>query len=98
MRIRCPFCGDRDHAEFGYRGDAAPVRPRATGRAPMPDPALFTDYVYMRANPAGRIQEYWQHAGGCRAWLTVDRDVTSHEILAVAPARDGAGERVGSAS
>ena len=29
MRIPCPFCGERDGAEFVYRGDASPVRPGA---------------------------------------------------------------------
>ena len=88
MRIRCPFCGERSHAEFGYLGDAGPVRPRADGRSAMPDPAPFTDYVYTRANPAGPHREYWQHVGGCRSWLVVDRDTTSHVITAVALARD----------
>jgi heterotetrameric sarcosine oxidase delta subunit len=80
MRIRCPFCGDRSHAEFAYRGDAGPVRPSA------PDPMLFHDYVYLRDNPAGLHREHWQHVGGCRAWLVVTRDVTTHAIQAVAVA------------
>src|SRR5271154_1385671 len=88
MRIRCPYCGDRSHGEFAYRGDAAPSRPQAIGRAAVPDPRLFIDYVYTRTNTAGVMQEYWQHTGGCRAWLIVERNVTTHEILNVAAARD----------
>ena len=94
MRILCPFCGDRSHAEFAYRGDAAPVRPRADPRR-APDPTLFVDYVYLRTNPAGVLQEFWQHTGGCRAWLVVDRDVTTHVISNVALARDLALDRAG---
>jgi sarcosine oxidase subunit delta len=88
MRIRCPSCGDRDHGEFAYRGDAAPSRPEAIGRAPAPDARLFVDYVYMRTNSPGVMQEYWQHVGGCRAWLIVERNVTTHAILNVTAARE----------
>ena len=79
MRIPCPYCGLRDHSEFAYLGDAAPKRP---------DPAaqnaaeLFFDYVYLRDNPAGPIQELWYHASGCRSWLVVSRDTRTHDIAA----------------
>ena len=29
LRIRCPWCGERDEIEFRYRGDARRVRPAA---------------------------------------------------------------------
>lgn len=74
MRIDCPYCGSRDSGEFVYRGDAAPVRPEAS------DAAAFIDYVYLRDNPAGWIDEHWYHAHGCRQWLTVRRDTVSHQI------------------
>ena len=41
MRIPCPHCGERDHAEFTYAGDA-------TVRRPAPDegdPAAWMRYV-----------------------------------------------------
>lgn len=94
MRIPCPNCGERSNAEFSYLGDAAPVRPREVRRAP-PDGAAgnaalreFGEYVYMRSNPPGLLREWWQHTGGCRAWLMVERNVTTHEIDAVTAARD----------
>ena len=87
MRIRCPFCGDRAHAEFTYQGDAGPVRPRSDVHA-SPDPAPFVDFAYVRTNPSGAHREYWQHVAGCRAWLVVDRDVTTHAILGVVTARE----------
>jgi sarcosine oxidase subunit delta len=74
MRIDCPFCGSRDSGEFIYRGDATPIRPDA------PDPAAFVDYVYLRDNVAGRMDEHWYHLHGCRQWLRVRRDTVSHEI------------------
>jgi len=75
MRIPCPHCGSRDSQEFVYRGDAAPVRPAADASE-----TAFTDYVYLRDNPAGSFREYWYHAQGCRRWLIVTRDTRTHEI------------------
>ncbi|UDL96050.1 MULTISPECIES: sarcosine oxidase subunit delta [Lichenihabitans] len=88
MRIRCPFCGERSHAEFSYLGDAAPTRPNIGTRATVPDTTLFVDYVYMRDNSPGVMREYWQHVGGCRSWLIVERNVTTHAISNVASARE----------
>ena len=80
MRIPCPFCGDRDAAEFVYRGDASPVRP-------ADDEGVY-DYVYLRENPVGPLREHWYHAQGCRQWLVVVRDTRSHEIFGAILARD----------
>lgn len=75
MRIPCPFCGPRDVAEFAYRGDASVQRP-----APDAGEAAFADYVYLRDNPAGPLDELWYHAQGCRSWLVVTRDTRTHAI------------------
>lgn len=80
MRIDCPHCGLRDKREFAYLGAA---RPRPEGAAPAAD---WFAYVYLRDNPAGPIEEFWQHDGGCRAWLIVTRDTRTHRIHAVRPA------------
>lgn len=77
MRIPCPFCGSRSSAEFVYHSDAAPKRPDPTAENAT---QLFFDYVYLRDNPAGPMQELWYHASGCRAWLIVTRDTRTHEI------------------
>lgn len=73
MRIPCPYCGERDIAEFIYRGDATPVRPNEEGD--------FHEYVYLRRNPAGAIREHWYHAQGCRTWIIVKRDTRTHEVF-----------------
>ena len=99
MRISCPYCGERSNAEFTYLGDAALVRPQDQRRQAGPavagsagsaaDEAVlrdFTDYVYFRNNPPGPLREWWQHTGGCRAWLVVERNVSTHEIGAVSAA------------
>lgn len=88
MRIPCPFCGSRDSREFVYRGDAAPVRP--DGEAVTTDSDAMFDYVYLRDNPAGAIEEFWYHAQGCRQWLRVARDTRSHAVTGAALARAAA--------
>lgn len=96
MRIRCPFCGEREPGEFAYRGDATPKRPAmvapdAAAGAGMED--LFYDYVYLRDNVAGDMSEYWYHGGGCRSWLVVERNTLTHAIRSVEAAA-GAGAAI----
>ncbi len=81
MRIACPYCGERDASEFTYRGDAAPIRPTRDED--------FVDYVYLRANPAGPMQEHWYHSQGCRHWIMVERDTRTHAILGARMAGGG---------
>lgn len=77
MRITCPLCGERDRREFYYKG-AALVRPAAGA-----DLDAWHDYVNLRENPAGPLDELWYHELGCNAWLKVTRDTATHEVLAV---------------
>ncbi|MDP9138899.1 MAG: sarcosine oxidase subunit delta [Pseudomonadota bacterium] len=84
MRIDCPHCGKRPSEEFTYLGDATPKRPHYDPPAAIEE---WFDYVYLRDNPKGRLAEYWQHSGGCRAWLVAERDTESHEIFSVMTAR-----------
>ena len=69
MVISCPFCGERDIAEFEFRrtldesGDTAVQR------------------LYFRlADPACSI-EHWQHVRGCRTWLELQRDLSTGQVL-----------------
>ena len=88
MRIKCPYCGERDADEFGYLGAAGAERP---------DPGVanaftaFYEYAYLRDNPAGVLAELWYHRAGCRSWLLVERDTRTHEIKSVAFAGRAAG-------
>ncbi|MGJ5180194.1 sarcosine oxidase subunit delta [Bradyrhizobium oligotrophicum] len=86
MRIPCPFCGERDLVEFAYHGDTESRPDPATADAPQ----RFFDAVYLRDNPAGRHQELWYHAQGCRSWLVVTRDTKTHEVLGATLAKRGA--------
>jgi sarcosine oxidase subunit delta len=84
LRIPCPFCGLRDHAEFDYEGDATVVYPPLDA----PEQAWF-EAVFLRANPRGRHKEYWRHAQGCGSYLIVERDMTTHEIFGATLAHPG---------
>ena len=44
--------------------------------------------VYMRDNPKGEHNEFWQHTLACRRWLVVRRNTVTHDILSVLPARE----------
>ncbi len=83
MRIPCPTCGERDVGEFTYGGDATVARPAMDET----DPAVWNRFVYDRENPRGAHLEFWQHTGGCRAWIKLQRNVLTHEV--------GASELVG---
>lgn len=93
MLIDCPCCGRRGSEEFVYRGDATVRRPDLglCATTASGTPSEWMDYVYWRANPSGRHREFWYHATGCRAWLVVTRNVTTHEIITVEPAKKSAG-------
>jgi sarcosine oxidase subunit delta len=85
MRIKCPLCGERDLREFYYQGaDVALRRP-----APDAGPAAWDEYLYTRDNPAGETRDLWQHEAGCGAWLLVQRNTVTHEVLNVTLARNG---------
>ncbi|WP_299861587.1 sarcosine oxidase subunit delta [uncultured Hoeflea sp.] len=81
--INCPHCGVRPREEFTIRGDAGPVRP-----APDADFGAWDAYVHLRDNVRGPMAEHWQHSGGCRRWLVVERDTFTHEVFAVVDAAD----------
>ena len=76
MLIPCPLCGPRDRREFYYMG-AADYLDR-----PAPDaPAEAWDaHLHLRANPAGRTRDLWQHEC-CAAWLEVERCTVTHRVF-----------------
>lgn len=78
LLITCPFCGPRNHTEFRYGSDANLLRPAEEAAE-----SDWFDYVYMRDNPRGPHEEYWQHALGCRSWIRVRRDTVTHDITEV---------------
>lgn len=90
MRITCPYCGERSLDEYVYSGDASVSRPDPAS----PDAAeQFYRYGYERQNVAGPHKELWYHSAGCHAWLVVERDTRTHEILTIETAKDAALKR-----
>lgn len=77
LRIPCPFCGERDHTEFRYGGDASRPRPRDPSAL---DDKAWAEVLFLRDNPAGEHLEYWHHELGCRQWFRLVRDTRSHQV------------------
>ena len=90
IRINCPFCGERDHSEFSYGGDASVEYPALDASVEE-----WTEAVFMRDNIRGSQSETWQHTSGCRSWLIVERDTMTHEIHSVRLAHPGMGKATG---
>lgn len=84
IRIHCPFCGERDHIEFTYGGDASIVYPPLEASAEE-----WHEAVFLRDNLCGVQRETWHHAHGCRMWLVVERDTMTHQIHSVRAAHAG---------
>ena len=83
MLISCPFCGERDAAEFEFR--CTPDERGETAAARL----------YLRMADPARSVEHWQHAQGCRLWLELQRDLRTGQVLHTsplpAPPADGVG-------
>ncbi len=89
LLIPCPHCGPRSQVEFTYGGDATVTRPDPAAC----DTRSWLDHVYLRDNPRGPHLEWWQHSGGCRAWIKVRRDTLTHDVLGAWSAVDEAPSR-----
>ena len=72
VKIPCPHCGDRDHAEFTFGGELRPLE--------AVDAEEDFARVYLRTNAPVAQRERWFHAAGCRRWLTLRRDVATNEV------------------
>ena len=57
--IKCPYCGDRDHSEFSYGGEAHIVRPKQPTEL---SDDQWAEYLFMRKNIKGLQYERWNHA------------------------------------
>jgi len=66
--IKCPYCGDRDHSEFSYGGEAHIVRPKQPTEL---SDDQWAEYLFMRKNIKGLQYERWNHAHGCRRWFNM---------------------------
>jgi len=70
-QLVCPYCGARELHEFQFRKTAP-----AAAATPF-------ERVYLRIDHPDRSIEHWQHVGGCRAWLIIERNPSTDAILRV---------------
>ena len=68
----CPFCGPRELREFVFHKTL-----------PAPTCANEFERTYLRVADPESSSEHWQHVAGCRAWLRVQRNPSTGEVLAV---------------
>tara|TARA_B100001741_G_C16357699_1_gene507152 strand:- start:320 stop:673 length:354 start_codon:yes stop_codon:yes gene_type:complete len=78
--INCPYCGERDQAEFSCGGEAHIARPK---NPPELSDDQWADYLFMRKNIKGIQFERWNHSNGCRRWFNVVRNTSTDEIIKV---------------
>lgn len=74
--MTCPLNGPRNIAEFVCAGEVKA----------MPDPVGCSDeewagYLFLEANPAGLIVEWWLHAP-TSYWFIAKRDTVTEQIVA----------------
>ena len=80
IRIKCPFCGERDQSEFSSGGEAHIIRPKKPTELSDDE---WGEYLFMRKNIKGIQFERWNHLNGCRRWFNVVRNTATDEILKV---------------
>ena len=74
--LECPNCGERNVSEFRYAGEVQ--------KRPNPNTATehdMADYLYLRENQLGVIQEWWYHRAGCGTWFIAERHTKTHEVV-----------------
>jgi sarcosine oxidase subunit delta len=64
--------------EYRYGGQTGVVMP---ADSPRLDDQTWAEWVFVRANPKGPLDERWYHAHGCRRWFTLRRDTATDQIL-----------------
>lgn len=77
LRIRCPWCGERDEVEFRYGGQADVAHPENPAAL---DDSAWGEFLFVRENPAGWFRERWVHSAGCRRWFVVERNTVTNEM------------------
>ena len=78
LLIPCPFCGPRDETEFRYGAESGVAMP---AEEQAKDDAAWGEWVFVRSNPKGPLDERWYHAHGCRRWFSLRRNTATDRIL-----------------
>jgi sarcosine oxidase, subunit delta len=80
--IHCPLNGPRNASEFLWGGEVREMPDPANA-----DAASWADYVFLQANEAGVVLEWWCHVPTA-FWYIAERDTRTDEILRTYPARE----------
>src|SRR5205085_494335 len=67
--------------EFRYGAQGGVALP---ADAPALDDTAWGQWVFVRANTKGVLDERWYHSHGCRRWFSLRRDTATDEILSEA--------------
>ena len=78
--IKCPYCDEREQAEFTCGGEAHIIRPK---NPPELTDDQWADYLFIRQNNKGLQLERWNHFFGCRQWFNVARNTATDEIIKI---------------
>ena len=78
--IKCPYCGEREQAEFTCGGEAHIIRPK---NPPELTDDQWADYLFIRQNNKGLQLERWNHFFGCRQWFNVARNTATDKIIKI---------------
>lgn len=86
LLIHCPYCEeDRPELEFRNAGEAHIARP---GNIASVSDEEFEQFLFIRRNPKGLINERWRHMHGCGRFFNAYRDSVSDKFLATYRAGD----------
>ena len=85
MLIPCPWCGNRDEAEFSYGGEVTTE----------PDPIVsddkdWADYVFNVNGEPGIRREWWHH-GPSGIWFILERDTRTDTVVQILDSKDAVG-------
>ena len=80
LLIPCPWCGEREEAEFHNGGEAHIERPKNPDKL---NDEEWADYLFMTSNIKGVYLERWVHDHGCRRWFNVARNTATNAIVKV---------------
>ncbi|MGI9605595.1 MAG: sarcosine oxidase subunit delta [Acidimicrobiales bacterium] len=73
--VPCPNCGPRNQSDLRLVGAAVPrPNPNEATRAE------WGEYLYLRENPAGWLEETWYCRSGCRTYFNLERHQATNEF------------------
>jgi sarcosine oxidase subunit delta len=76
LLINCPYCGPRPEIEFRAMSEAHIARP-----GPDATDAQMADFLYVRSNTKGLVNERWRHVHGCARFFNAVRHSVTDKFV-----------------